>query len=88
MDDVKTSEPTTRQLTELLTSIARLSEQLQEYDTRPHPRNLICPVLDKVIEEYKALYMSLDNAHQQARIIRYLGKAQPVNALGSKGAET
>ncbi|KAG7163546.1 Arginine-hydroxylase NDUFAF5-like, partial [Homarus americanus] len=45
LDDVKPGEPTTRQLTEVLTSIACLSEQLQEYNTRPHPRNLICPVL-------------------------------------------
>ncbi|KAG7156530.1 High affinity cationic amino acid transporter 1-like, partial [Homarus americanus] len=36
-DDVKPGEPTTRQLTELLTNIARLSEQLEECDTRPHP---------------------------------------------------
>ncbi|KAG7163384.1 hypothetical protein Hamer_G004521 [Homarus americanus] len=44
-DDVKPGEPTTLQLTEVLTSIARLSEQLEEYDARPHPRNLICPAL-------------------------------------------
>ncbi|KAG7158515.1 hypothetical protein Hamer_G021069 [Homarus americanus] len=44
-DDIKPGEPTTRQLTEVLTSIARLSEQLEEYDNRPHPRNLICPAL-------------------------------------------
>ncbi|KAG7153802.1 hypothetical protein Hamer_G009490 [Homarus americanus] len=47
-DDVKPGEPTTHQLTELLTNIARLGEQLQEYDSRPHPRNLICPVLNKL----------------------------------------
>ncbi|KAG7176851.1 hypothetical protein Hamer_G000040 [Homarus americanus] len=41
--DIKPGEPTTQQLTELLTTIARLNEQLEEYDTRPHPRNLICP---------------------------------------------
>ncbi|KAG7171199.1 hypothetical protein Hamer_G021679 [Homarus americanus] len=50
-DNVKPGEPTTQQLTELLTNIARLSEQLEEYDTRPHPQNLICPALDKVMEE-------------------------------------
>ncbi|KAG7174313.1 hypothetical protein Hamer_G003250 [Homarus americanus] len=42
-DDVKPGEPTTRQLTELLTNIARFGEQLEEYDTRPHPWNLMCP---------------------------------------------
>ncbi|KAG7167145.1 putative CENP-B N-terminal DNA-binding domain-containing protein 1 [Homarus americanus] len=46
-NDVKPDEPTTRQLTELLTNIARLGELLEEYDTRPHPRNLMCPALDK-----------------------------------------
>ncbi|KAG7153720.1 hypothetical protein Hamer_G009389 [Homarus americanus] len=45
-DDIKPGEPTTSQLTEALTSIAHLSEQLEEYNTRPHPRNLICPVVD------------------------------------------
>ncbi|KAG7172878.1 hypothetical protein Hamer_G017856 [Homarus americanus] len=68
---------------ELLTSIVRLSEQLQEYKTRPHPRNLICPALVKGMEDYKALYMSLVNAHQQALITQYLHKAQPVNALAN-----
>ncbi|KAG7171867.1 hypothetical protein Hamer_G000795 [Homarus americanus] len=40
-DDIKPGDPTTGLLTEVLTTIARLSEQLQEYDTRLHPRNLI-----------------------------------------------
>ncbi|KAG7173580.1 putative MDM2-binding-containing protein, partial [Homarus americanus] len=76
-DDVRPGEPTTLQLTVVLISIARLSEQLQEYDTRPHPRNLICL-------ECKTLYMSRVNARQQARITRYLHKAQPViNALAN-----
>ncbi|KAG7174677.1 hypothetical protein Hamer_G026028 [Homarus americanus] len=82
-DDVKPGEPTTCQLTEVLTSIAYLSEQLQEYKMRPHPRHLIFPVLDKVMEEYKALYMFCVNAHQQALITQYLCKAQPVNALAN-----
>ncbi|KAG7178098.1 Sorting nexin-17-like 1 [Homarus americanus] len=76
-DDVNPGEPTTRQLTELLTNISRLSEQLKEYDTRPLPQNLFFPVLDKGMEEYKALYMSRVNARQQALITRYLCKAQP-----------
>ncbi|KAG7164500.1 hypothetical protein Hamer_G003713 [Homarus americanus] len=38
-DDVKPGEPTTQQLTELLTNIARLSEQLEQHNTRPHPQN-------------------------------------------------
>ncbi|KAG7177146.1 hypothetical protein Hamer_G000389 [Homarus americanus] len=63
--------------------MARLSEQLEEYDTRLHPRNLMCSALDKGMEEYKALYMSRVNARQQALITRYLCKAQPVNALAS-----
>ncbi|KAG7163041.1 CENPB DNA-binding domain containing protein 1-like 16 [Homarus americanus] len=58
-DDVKPGEPITRQLTELLTNIACLGEQLEEYDTRPQPRNLMCSALDKGIGNYKALYMSL-----------------------------
>ncbi|KAG7154130.1 hypothetical protein Hamer_G025646 [Homarus americanus] len=33
------------------------------------------------MEEYKALYTSRVNAHQQAHITRYLRKAQPDNAL-------
>ncbi|KAG7176163.1 hypothetical protein Hamer_G026126 [Homarus americanus] len=41
----------------------------------------MCPALDKVIEEYKATYMSCVNARQQALITGYLCKAQPVNAL-------
>ncbi|KAG7164493.1 hypothetical protein Hamer_G003705, partial [Homarus americanus] len=83
-DDVKPGEPTTQQLTEmLLITITCLSEQLEEYNTRPLPQNLICPVLDKVMEEYKAMYMSRVNARQQALITRYLCKAQPVNALVS-----
>ncbi|KAG7159640.1 A disintegrin and metalloproteinase with thrombospondin motifs 14-like 2, partial [Homarus americanus] len=49
-DDVKPGEPTTHLLTEFLTTIARLGEQLEEYDTRPHPRNLMCPALKKVME--------------------------------------
>ncbi|KAG7178146.1 putative THAP-like domain-containing protein 3 [Homarus americanus] len=58
---------------------------LEAYDTRPHPRNHICPVLDKVIvEEYKTLYMSRVNARQQALITRHLHKAQPIiNALAN-----
>ncbi|KAG7161416.1 putative Tc5 transposase DNA-binding domain-containing protein 4, partial [Homarus americanus] len=67
-DDVKPGEPTTRQLTELLTNIAHVCEQLEEYDTRPHPWNLMCSALEKVVEEYKALYVS---------------RAQPVNALAN-----
>ncbi|KAG7170310.1 hypothetical protein Hamer_G016114 [Homarus americanus] len=63
------------QLTELVPNIARLSEQLEEYDTGPHPRNLMCSALDKGMEENKALYMSCVNAGQQALITRYLGKA-------------
>ncbi|KAG7163212.1 hypothetical protein Hamer_G002302 [Homarus americanus] len=83
-DDVKPGEPTTLQLTELLTNIARLGEQLEEYDTGPHPRNLMCSALDKGMEEYKALYMSRVNASQQALITLYLCKAQPViNALAN-----
>ncbi|KAG7172310.1 hypothetical protein Hamer_G009672 [Homarus americanus] len=46
-DYVKPGEPTARQLSELLTNIARLSEQLKEYDTRPHPWNLTCSALVK-----------------------------------------
>ncbi|KAG7177195.1 hypothetical protein Hamer_G000456 [Homarus americanus] len=77
-------EPTTRQMTELHISIKRLSEQLKEYDTRPHPRNLICLATDKVIEEYKVLYMSCVNAHQQALNTQYLYTVQPViNALAN-----
>ncbi|KAG7158978.1 hypothetical protein Hamer_G006368 [Homarus americanus] len=41
----------------------------------------MCSALDKGMEEYNALYMSLVNAHQQALITRYLCKAQPVHAL-------
>ncbi|KAG7158580.1 hypothetical protein Hamer_G020596 [Homarus americanus] len=83
-DDVKPGEPTTRQLTELLTNIARLGEQLEDYNTRPHPRNLMCSALDKVIKEYKALYMSRVNARQQALNTGYPYKAQPViNALAN-----
>ncbi|KAG7160082.1 hypothetical protein Hamer_G012616 [Homarus americanus] len=77
-DDVKSGEPTTCQLTEMLTTIACLSEQLEEYNTRPHAQNYICPVIDKVLEEYKALYKSRVNAYQRALITRYLHKAQPV----------
>ncbi|KAG7163413.1 hypothetical protein Hamer_G004554 [Homarus americanus] len=79
----KPGEPTTGQLTELLTTITCLSEQLEENNTRPNPRNLIATALDKVMEEYKALYMSRVNARQQALITRYLCKAQPVNALAN-----
>ncbi|KAG7170490.1 putative CENP-B N-terminal DNA-binding domain-containing protein 6 [Homarus americanus] len=82
-DDFKPGEPTTRQLTELLTTKARLSEQLEEHNTRPHPRHLMCSVLDKVMEEYKALYMSCVNARQQALITRYLHKAQSINVLAN-----
>ncbi|KAG7164800.1 hypothetical protein Hamer_G027387 [Homarus americanus] len=40
-DDVKAGELTTRKLTEVPTTITRLSEQLQkEYDDRSHPLNL------------------------------------------------
>ncbi|KAG7174540.1 hypothetical protein Hamer_G016442 [Homarus americanus] len=44
-DDVKPGEPTTSQLTQVLTSIALFSEQLQKYDTRPHHSEpyLPCP---------------------------------------------
>ncbi|KAG7175321.1 putative Tigger transposable element-derived protein 1-like 217 [Homarus americanus] len=45
-DDVDPGEPTTHQLTELLTTIAHSSEQLQEYDTSSHAQNHICPVTD------------------------------------------
>ncbi|KAG7173721.1 hypothetical protein Hamer_G018012 [Homarus americanus] len=70
-DDVKPGKPTTRQLTELLTTIARLGE--------PY---VLCP--DKGMEEYKALYLSRVNARQQALITRYLHKAQLViNALAN-----
>ncbi|KAG7162931.1 hypothetical protein Hamer_G001952 [Homarus americanus] len=54
-DDVKPGEPTTLQLTEMLTTFARFTEQLEEHDTRPHAQNHICPVTEKVIEEYKAM---------------------------------
>ncbi|KAG7161809.1 putative CENP-B N-terminal and Tc5 transposase DNA-binding domain-containing protein, partial [Homarus americanus] len=77
-DDVKLGEPTMRQLTELLTNIARLSEQLKEYETRPHPQHLMCSALDKGMEEYKALYMSRGNARQQAILL-----GTPVNALAN-----
>ncbi|KAG7176878.1 hypothetical protein Hamer_G000072 [Homarus americanus] len=53
-------------------------EQQEEYDTRSHPRNLMCSAPTKVMEEYKALYMFRVNACQQALIARYLCKAQPV----------
>ncbi|KAG7176860.1 hypothetical protein Hamer_G000051 [Homarus americanus] len=46
-DDVKPGKPTTCQLIELLTNIARLGEQLEECDTRPRPWSLICPVVAK-----------------------------------------
>ncbi|KAG7178216.1 hypothetical protein Hamer_G004025, partial [Homarus americanus] len=82
-DDVKPVKPTTRQPTEMLTTIANLSDQLEEYDTRPHAPKYICPVICKVIEKYKAMYMSLVNARQQVLITRYLCKAQPVNALAN-----
>ncbi|KAG7162921.1 hypothetical protein Hamer_G001937 [Homarus americanus] len=83
-DDVKPGEPTTHQLTEMLATIACLREQLQEHDTKPHPQNLICPVLVKVTEEYKAMYMSRVTARQQALITQCLCKAQPViNALAN-----
>ncbi|KAG7163661.1 hypothetical protein Hamer_G002884, partial [Homarus americanus] len=78
-DDVQPGEPTT----EFLTNIAHLSEQLEEYDTKPHPRNFMCSALDKGMEEYKGLYMSRVNARQQALITWYLCKAQPVNALAN-----
>ncbi|KAG7167591.1 hypothetical protein Hamer_G013070 [Homarus americanus] len=73
-DDVKPGEPTACQLTELFTNIAHLGEQLEEFNTRPHPWNLMCSAFDKGMEAYQALYMSRVNA-------RYLHKAQPVNAL-------
>ncbi|KAG7165617.1 hypothetical protein Hamer_G013118 [Homarus americanus] len=76
---VKPGEPTTHQLSEMLTTLARFSEQLEEYDTRPHAQNHICPVIDKVVEEYTALYMSCVNAHQQALITR-ARPSLPVNA--------
>ncbi|KAG7170866.1 Apoptosis-resistant E3 ubiquitin protein ligase 1-like, partial [Homarus americanus] len=79
-DNVKPGEPTTRRLTELLTTIERFGEQLEEYDTRPHAQNHICL-------EYKAMYVYHVNARQQALItvqgIWYLRKAQPVNALAN-----
>ncbi|KAG7170708.1 hypothetical protein Hamer_G013534 [Homarus americanus] len=82
-DDIKPGEPTTRQLTELLTNLAHVCEQLEEYDTRPHSRNLMCSSLEKGMEEQKAFYMSLVNDRQQALIIWYLCKTQPVNALAN-----
>ncbi|KAG7161332.1 Tigger transposable element-derived protein 1-like 137, partial [Homarus americanus] len=57
-------------LTELLTNIAHLCEQLEEYDTRPHPQNLMCSAFDKGMEKCTALYMSRVNARQQALITR------------------
>ncbi|KAG7156526.1 hypothetical protein Hamer_G006495, partial [Homarus americanus] len=56
-DDIKPGEPTTRQLTELLTNIARLG------------LILVCSALDKGMEEYKALYMSRVNARQQPLLL-------------------
>ncbi|KAG7164625.1 hypothetical protein Hamer_G005011 [Homarus americanus] len=49
-EEDKPGEPTTHQLIEVLTTITRLGEQLQEYDTRPHAQNHICPVIDKLLK--------------------------------------
>ncbi|XP_045127730.1 tigger transposable element-derived protein 1-like [Portunus trituberculatus] len=39
--NVQPGEPTTRQLTEILTTFSRLIEQLEEYDRRPYSRNIL-----------------------------------------------
>ncbi|KAG7156954.1 hypothetical protein Hamer_G015886 [Homarus americanus] len=60
----------------------------QEDDVKPgepttHQLTDVLKSIKRVMEEYKALYKSRVNAHQQALITRYLCKAQPVNALAN-----
>ena len=71
-ENVQPDEPTTRQLTELLTTFSHLTELLQEYDRCPYPWSIISPSLEKVMNIYEDLYMSRVNACQQSLITRYL----------------
>ena len=85
--NVQPGEPTTRQLTEILTTFSRLTEQLEEYDRRPYPRSILQPSLDKVMSIYKDLYMSRVNARHQSQITRYFSQSQAANALANITAE-
>lgn len=43
-------EPITKQLSEVLKSLARANKQILEFDGRPHLCNMICPTLENTIE--------------------------------------
>ncbi|XP_045128616.1 tigger transposable element-derived protein 1-like [Portunus trituberculatus] len=85
--NVQPGEPTTGQLTEILTTFSRLTEQLEEYDRRPYPRSILQPSLDQVMNIYKDLYMSRVNARHQSLITGYFSQSQAANALANVTAE-
>ena len=77
---VQPGESTTQQLTEILTTFSRLTEQVEEYDRHPFPRSILQPSLDQVMNIYKDLYMSRVNARHQSLITRYISQPQAANA--------
>ena len=85
--NVQPGEPTTRQLTEILTTFSRLTEQVEEYDRHPYPRSILQPSLDQMMDIHKDLYMSRVNARHQSLITWYISQPQAANALANITAE-
>lgn len=81
-ENVQPGKPTIQQLTELLTIMAHISNQLVESDKR-HGPHIFRPALDKMMGIYKDLYLHRVKSCQQTIITRYLHKPLPINALAN-----